>query len=146
MKITFARFFAKRQKGQSLAEMAVVSILAIMLAVGTLSLITLHRARTAATAAAYACAQFLSQSPDSAAAAGQADTVANATITSPWSGLVMANFRISVAAPGGPGVPGSCTVSWTAPFLFGNAFGISMGQGSETFYSRSETWKADWKP
>jgi hypothetical protein len=41
-------------------------VTAILMAFGLLTWIPAHRARTAATAAAYACAPFLSQSPDPA--------------------------------------------------------------------------------
>ena len=54
----------KGERGQALAETALFAVLAILMAFGLLAWIPTHRARTAATAAAYACTQFLSQSPD----------------------------------------------------------------------------------
>ena len=37
-------FFSKREKGQALAETAVISVVAILLIFGTFSLIVIHRA------------------------------------------------------------------------------------------------------
>jgi hypothetical protein len=54
------------ERGQALAETALFAVLAILMAFGLLAWIPAHRARTAATSAAYACSQFLSQSPDPA--------------------------------------------------------------------------------
>jgi hypothetical protein len=137
-------FFSKRQSGQALAEMAVISVVAIMLIFGTLSLIVLHRARSAAISASYACAQFLSQSPDPIQASRQAYTIANETVNGHWSGLVTVSFRVEVAAPVGPGTTGSCTVLYSAPFLYNGLFGIPDEWSAESFFSRSEAWKADW--
>jgi hypothetical protein len=137
-------FFSKRQSGQALAEMAVISVVAIMLIFGTLSLIVLHRARSAAISASYACAQFLSQSPDPIQASQQAYAIANETINGHWSGLVTVSFRVEVAAPAGPGTTGSCSVFYSAPFLYNGLFGIPDEWSAESFFSRSEAWKADW--
>ena len=136
--------FSKGQSGQALAEMAVISVVAILLIFGTLSLIVIHRARSAAVSASYACAQFLSQSPDPIQAAQQADSIANETINADWSGLVTVSFRVEVSAPAGAGGTGSCTVSYSAPFLYNGLFGIPDEWSAESFYSRSEAWKADW--
>jgi len=136
--------FSKGQSGQALAEMAVISVVAIMLIFGTLSLIVMHRARSAAISASYACAQFLSQSPDPIQAAQQADSIANETINADWSGLVTVSFRVEVFAPAGPGGTGSCAVSYSAPFLYNGLFGIPDEWSAESFFSRSEAWKADW--
>jgi len=138
------KMFSKRERGQALAEMAVISVVAIMLIFGTLSLIVLHRARSAAIAASYACAQFLSQAPDPGQAAQQAYMIADQTVNGDWSGLVDVEFRVEVAAPAGPGAPGSCTVYYNAPFLYNGLFGIPDEWAAESFYSRSEAWKADW--
>ena len=137
-------FFSKKEKGQALAETAVISVLAILLIFGTFSLIVIHRARAAAISASYACAQFLSQSPDPAAAQRQATYVANQTVNSDWSGLVNVHFRVQVSPPTGSGAPGSCTVYYSAPFLFNGLFGIPTEWNAESFYSRSESWKANW--
>ena len=137
-------FFSEREKGQALAETAVISMVAILLIFGTFSLIVIHRARAAAISASYACAQFLSQSPDPVQAERQATYVANQTVNSDWSGLVNVHFRIQVSPPVGPGAPGSCTVFYSAPFLYNGLFGIPTEWVAETFYSRSEAWKADW--
>jgi hypothetical protein len=58
----------KGERGQALAETALFAMLAVLMAFGLLAWIPTHRARSAATAAAYACSQFLSQSPDPARA------------------------------------------------------------------------------
>lgn len=137
-------FFSEREKGQALAETAVISMVAILLIFGTFSLIVIHRARAAAISASYACAQFLSQSPDPVQAERQATYVANQTVNSDWSGLVNVHFRIQVSPPAGPGAPGSCTVFYSAPFLYNGLFGIPTEWVAESFYSRSEAWKADW--
>ena len=138
------RLFSRKERGQALAETAVISVVAILLIFGTFSLIVLHRARSASISASYACAQFLSQAPDPGQAAQQAYAVANKTLSANWSGLVDVKFRIYVTAPAGPGAPGNCTVSYSAPFLFNGLFGIPVAWTSESFYSRSEAWKAKW--
>ena len=137
-------FFSKREKGQALAETTMISVVAILLIFGTFSLIVIHRARAAAISASYACAQFLSQSPDPVAAQRQATNIANQTVNSDWSGLVNVHFRVQVSPPAGPGAPGSCTVYYSAPFLYNGLFGIPTAWNPESFYSRSESWKADW--
>jgi Flp pilus assembly protein TadG len=136
--------FSQREKGQALAETAVISVVAILLIFGTFSLIVIHRARAAAISASYACAQFLSQSPNPVQAEQQATYVANQTVNSDWSGLVNVHFRIQVSPPAGSGAPGSCTVYYSAPFLYNGLFGIPTEWVAESFYSRSEAWKADW--
>ena len=50
----------RNERGQAMPETALFALLAILMAFGLLSWIPTHRARTAATAAAYACSQFLS--------------------------------------------------------------------------------------
>ena len=137
-------FFSKKEKGQALAETAVISVVAILLIFGTFSLIVIHRARAAAISASYACAQFLSQSPNPVQAERQATYVANQTVNSDWSGLVNVQFRIQVSPPAGRGAPGICTVFYSAPFLYNGLFGIPTEWNAESFYSRSEAWKADW--
>jgi len=136
--------FSRKEKGQALAETAVISIVAILLIFGTFSLIVIHRARTAAISASYACAQFLSQSPNPAQAAQQANTIAGQTINSGWSGLFNVHFRVDVIPPAGPGAPGECSVSYSAPFLFNGLFHIPNEWATESFFSRSEAWKANW--
>jgi len=138
------KFFSRKERGQALAETAVISVVAILLIFGTFSLIVLHRARSAAISASYACAQFLSQSPDPGQAARQAYAVASQTVNADWSGLVNVQFRIEVIAPAGPGAPGNCTVFYNAPFLYNGLFGIPDEWAAESFYSRSEAWKANW--
>jgi hypothetical protein len=136
----------KGERGQALAETAVFAMLAVLMAFGLLAWIPTHRARTAATTAAYACSQFLSQSPDPAGARRNAVNVAWQTLNADWSATAGAQYRVQVSPPGGPGEPGRCLVSFQAPTLFDGLLGLSEGGwNSEWFISRSETWKAKWR-
>jgi hypothetical protein len=134
------------ERGQALAETALFAILSILMAFGLLSWIPLHRARTAATAAAYACTQFLSQSPDTARAQRNAATVAWQTLNADWSATHGVTYRVEISPPSGPGEAGRCAVSYQAPVLFQGLLESSRGDwSSEWFISRSETWKARWR-
>lgn len=134
------------QRGQALAETALFAMLAILMAFGLLSWIPTHRARTAATAAAYACSQFLSQSPDPSRAGTNAVKIAWQTLDADWSATAGVQYQVQVSPPGGPGEPGRCQVSFQAPTLFDGLLGLSEGGwSSEWFISRSETWKAKWR-
>jgi hypothetical protein len=136
----------KSERGQALAETALFGMLTVIMAFGLLAWIPIHRAKTAATAAAYACAQFLSQSPNAAKAAANARQVAWKTLNETWSATRGVEYRVMVAAPAGPGQPGSCAVSFKAPTLFNGLLRVSEGEWStEWFISRSETWKARWQ-
>jgi hypothetical protein len=122
------------------------AMLAVLMAFGLLAWIPTHRARTAATAAAYACTQFLSQSPDPARAQHNAVNVAWRTLNADWSATAGVQYRVQVSQPSGPGLPGRCLVSFQAPTLFNRLLGLSQGGwNSEWFASRSETWKAWWR-
>jgi hypothetical protein len=134
------------ERGQAMAETALFGILAAVMAFGLLAWIPVHRARTAATAAAYACAQFLSQSPDTARAAVNARQVAWQTLDADWSGTRGVAYRVNVQPPAGPGQPGRCAVSYQTPSLFAGLLGLSQdGWNTIWFVSRSETWKARWR-
>ena len=134
------------ERGQAMAETALFAVLAILMAFGLLSWIPTHRARTAATAAAYACTQFLSQSPDPARAQQNAVKIAWQTLNADWSATRGVQYRVQVSPPSGPGLPGRCLVSFQAPTLFNGLLGLSSGDWhSEWFISRSETWKARWR-
>ncbi len=134
------------ERGQAMAETALFAILAVLMAFGLLAWIPTHRARTAATAAAYACAQFLSQSPNPTRAQNNATQVAWRTLDADWSATAGVQYRVEVIPPSGPGQPGRCLVSFHAPTLFNGLLGLSQqGWNSEWFISRSETWKARWK-
>jgi hypothetical protein len=134
------------ERGQALAETALFALLAVLMAFGLLAWIRAHRARTAATAAAYACSQFLSQSPDPSRAQRNAMNVAWRTLDADWSATAGVQYRVLVSAPGGPGLPGRCQVSFQAPTLFNGLLGLNAGGwNSEWFISRSETWKARWR-
>jgi hypothetical protein len=136
----------KSERGQALAETALFGILAVMMAFGLLAWIPVHRARTAATAAAYACSQFLSQSPNTRRAAANARQVAWKTLDATWSATRAVEYKVAVIAPPGPGQPGRCSVSFQAPTLFNGLLQMGAGGWSqEWFISRSETWKARWR-
>jgi hypothetical protein len=134
------------EKGQAMAETALFAVLAILMAFGLLSWIPTHRARTAATAAAYACTQFLSQSPEPARAQQNAVKIAWQTLNADWSATRGVQYQVHVSPPSGPGLPGRCLVSFQAPALFNGLLGLSTSAwNSEWFVSRSETWKARWR-
>jgi hypothetical protein len=136
----------RSERGQALAETALFAILAVLMAFGLLSWIPVHRARTAATAAAYACSQFLSQSRDPQRAAHNAEYIAWQTLNADWSATRGVQYQVQVSPPSGPGEPGQCRVSFQAPTLFKGLLGLSQGTwNSEWFISRSETWKAKWQ-
>ena len=134
------------ERGQAMAETALFAMLAVVMAFGLLAWIPTHRARTAATAAAYACTQFLSQSPDPARAGRNAVNIAWQTLNADWSATRGVEYRVQVSSPSGPGLPGRCLVSFQAPTLFNGLLGLSASDWhSEWFISRSETWKARWR-
>ena len=136
----------RSERGQALAETALFALLAVLMAFGLLAWIPTHRARTAATTAAYACSQFLSQSPDPSRAQHNAVNVAWRTLDADWSATAGVQYRVQVSAPGGPGLPGRCQVSFQAPTLFNGLLGLNEGGwNNEWFLSRSETWKARWR-
>ncbi len=136
----------RSESGQALAETALFAMLAVIMAFGLLTWIPTHRARTAATAAAYACSQFLSQSPDPARARNNGVNVAWQTLDADWSATSGVQYQVQVSPPSGPGEPGQCLVSFQAPTLFDGLLGLSeSGWNSEWFISRSETWKAKWR-
>ncbi|HUF37153.1 MAG TPA: hypothetical protein VMN57_01410 [Anaerolineales bacterium] len=127
-----------------MAETAVFSLMAVMLALGLLALIPIHRARTVSIAAAYACTQFVSQAVDPEKAVAQAEAVGRRTIEAFWSGTVGAGYEISAWAAGTTGARG-CRVTYRAPLLFGASFGLEPpGPRTVEFTSLAESWKADW--
>jgi hypothetical protein len=136
----------KSERGQALAETALFGLLAAVLGFGLLAWIPVHRARTAATAAAYACAQFLSQSPNPARAAANARQVAWQTLNAAWSGTRGVSYQLQVIPPTGPGQPGRCSVAYRAPALFNGLLRLSPGGwNTEWFLARAESWKARWR-
>ena len=136
----------RSERGQAMAETALFAMLAVVMAFGLLSWIPTHRARTAATAAAYACAQFLSQTPDPARAEHNARLIAWQTLNADWSATLGVEYRIQVLPPNSAGEAGRCQVSFHAPVPFNGLLGLSNGKWSnEWFVSRSETWKARWR-
>lgn len=132
------------ERGQALAEFAAFAVLAVMVAMLAVSVIPIHRAKTSATTAAYACAQFLSQSRNPEKAAANARQIAQQIINQRWSGSGNSSFVVSVSAPAGAGSAGSCSVSYKVSTLFG-FFGVSDYSGYFTAISRSEKHKSLWK-
>ena len=136
---------SQAQAGQAMVETALFSVLAVILAFGMLSWIPLHRARTQATAAAYGCAQFISQSPNPSLAAQNALLAVEKTLDADWSATLGVTYKVNVS-PGSPGGPGGCSVSYQVPVMFRGLGLIDPGGWSEEWYlSRSETWKAKWR-
>ena len=146
MKRTNVQAASKYERGQALAETALFSTLAVILAFGMLATISVHRTRTAAMSAAYACTQFLSQSPNPSWAANQARAVAEKTLNADWSATMGTDYRVEVSPPAGPCSAGSCIVFYRPPISFGHLFGTGGASwSSEWFVARSETWKAKWR-
>jgi hypothetical protein len=141
-----SRETSRSERGQALAETAIFSIMAVLLAFGLLAFIPQHRARTVATSAAYACAQFVSQSPNPAWAVYQAETVARRTFQSDWSGTLGVQYDVEVLAPNGPGSTAGCVIFYHAPVFFNGLLGLNdPGWSAEWFISHSESWKARWR-
>jgi len=133
------------EQGQALPETAIFAVLAVIVIFGILALIPFHRTRTAAVSASYACAQFLSQSPDPSKAVYNARKVAENTQDGDWSATFGASYQVRVYPPDGRGQPGRCEVLWSAPVLFSGLLELKAGApSSEVFVSRSEAWKARW--
>ncbi len=133
------------EKGQAMVETALFSVLAVILAFGMLSWIPLHRARTQATAAAYSCAQFISQSPNPSLAARNAIMAVEQTLNADWSATLGVNYKL-VVSPGSPGGVGGCSVSYQGPVMFRGLGVLDPGGWSEEWdLSRSENWKAKWR-
>lgn len=139
------RSFSPSERGQALVETALFSVLAILLAFGALTLIPIHRTRTAATSAAYACAQFVSQSPNPNLAVSQAELVAWKTLNADWSATLGAVYQVQALAPTGPGSPTGCAVLYQPPLPFNGLLGLEADWATVTFFSQSETWKARWR-
>jgi hypothetical protein len=129
-----------------MVETALFSLMAVLLAFGLLAFIPQHRARTAATSAAYSCAQFVSQSPNPDWAVYQAEAVARSTLKGDWSGTVGVQYDVEVMIPAGPGSSAGCAVFYQAPVLFNGLLGLKdPGWSSAWFLSQSESWKARWR-
>lgn len=134
------------KRGQALAETALFTMLAVILAFGLLAWIPTHRARSAATAAAYACSQFLSQAPEPSRAERNAIAIAWDTLNADWSATAGVEYRVQVSPPSGPGSVGRCLVSFQSLTLFDALLGLKQSTWNSTwFLSRSETWKARWR-
>ena len=116
------------------------AVLAVVVGFGILALIPYHRARTAATAAAYGCSQFLSQSPmDPHLASQAAKRIAQETLNSDWSATFGVTYQVDLRTPDGPGQAGVCSVSWSVPILFNSLLALQGGgAGRVWFQSRSE--------
>jgi hypothetical protein len=132
--------------GQALAETALFGMLVVLLAGGLLAWIPVHRARTAATTAAYGCAQYLSQTPNPGRAAISARQVAQQTLHGDWSATAGVRYRVQVIPPAGSGQPGRCAVSYQTASWFARLLGLDQaGWDTVWFISRSESWKARWR-
>lgn len=132
------------ESGQALVETALVAGLVALIAFMLLAWIPVHRARSVATTAAYACAQFVSQSADPGRAAWMGQTAALETVNADWSASAGIRYTVEVA-PAPPGGDGHCTVRYTTPAWFGGLLGdAARGAAEITFHARGEQWKADW--
>lgn len=136
---------APTERGQALIETALFSVMAVFLAFGVLTLIPIHRTRTAATSAAYVCAQFVSQAPNPNLAVAQAEFVAWKTLNADWSATLGAAYQVQVLAPAGPGSQAGCTVSYQPPLPFNGLLGLEVDWATVSFFSQAETWKARWR-
>lgn len=135
--------FRKSERGQAMTEFAIYVPVAVLMTFMLLSWIPLHRARTMAISASYACAQFLSQARDPANAARNAYQIAMKTLEGDWSGSVGVQYAVSITPPTGRGRPGYCRVTYQAPILF-NVLGLSAPRSEQRYISRAERWKANW--
>jgi len=134
----------KAQKGQALAEAALVAFVLFLLLTLGLVAVPLHRAHTAALASVYACEQFITQHPlhpDEAAQAGSRE--AQRTLSGGWNALAGATFHLSVYPPRDAGKAGSCSVTYTVRLLI-DPLGIGTRTRTLALEGRSERWKADW--
>ena len=135
----------KGQRGQALAEGALVAAVLVLFAFLGIVAIPLHRAHTAAEAAAYSCAQFIAQypnQPERAAQMGYAE--AQRILHGNWSALGGSSFRLSVLPPAKAGGYGRCQVAYSTRLFF-DPLGIGTQERTITIEARSERWKADWR-
>jgi hypothetical protein len=134
------------RRGQALVETALLSVLVLLLTFGMLVWIPVHRARSAATAAAYACAQFLAETPDPDWAAWEASQVAWKTLDADWSATLGTTYDLEVLPPTGAGSSGTCVVFYRPWTPFNDLLHLDEASWSQAwFVSRSETWKARWR-
>lgn len=131
-------------RGQAQIELALSTMMLVLMALGAITAVFVVRARSQAIAAAYACAQFLSQSPDPGRAAWMAREAARRTLEGDWSAAGIA-YEV-VVFPGAPGTPGRCTARWTARIPFARLFGLpGIADGEVSFVADAERWKARWR-
>lgn len=135
----------QHERGQALVEVAIFSILLILIAYGLLSWVPVYRARSVANTAAYACAQFISQSADPARGVWMGETAAWETLNGDWSGSAGVSYGVATVPPGGAGEPGVCAVSYRTPTWFGGLLGTESRQSVTWYASRGERWKARWR-
>ncbi len=135
----------QRHRGQALAETALVIVPLVFLALLGVNVLMLHRVRTAATAAAYSCAQHVIQvphRPERAASIGM--NAAQAVLSGPWSALGQANFYISPFPPERPGRFGGCSVRYEVTLFFALP-GLQSIQGNTVqFGGAGERWQGRW--
>lgn len=131
------------RRGQALIEIALAAAILLLLAAGAVAAVAAARARSQAISAAYACAAFLSQSPDPARAAWMAREAARRTLEADWSAAAV-DYEVRVL-PGGPGAPGRCAVRWRARILLSQLLGLpGLADGEAAFVADTERWKARW--
>lgn len=131
----------EHDRGQALAETALVAVLYVVVALGLLNLIVAHRARTVAVAAARACVEFATQVPENPEqGAIQGILAARRTFEGDWSESAGVGYGVRATA-GGPGRPATCTVTYRVPGWFG--FGPPSVH-EVTLTGRVERWKARW--
>ncbi len=139
------RFRSRPLRGQALAEAALVIVPLALLAFLAVNVFLLHRAYTAATAAAYACAQHITQYPGRPEAAQDAGRMAARSIyTARWNALAAARFQVFVSPPDRAGNVGSCTVQYRVALPFGLSGGGQTFKSKVTVYGMGERWKARW--
>ena len=133
------------QRGQAIAETALLAGVMFLVAMLGLTAVPLHRAHTAAVSAVYACTQFITQypnQPDKAAQKGYEE--AHRTLSGGWNALAGASFHLTAFPPQKAGEAGTCKVTYSVKLLF-DPFGVGRHTRTITLIGRSERWKAEWK-
>ena len=132
------------RRGQAMVEAALTLLPLVFLALLGVNVLVLHRVRTAAISAAYACAQYITQFPHRPErAADVGTTVAGRILHAPWSAVRTARFAFDVVPPSGPGETGRCTVRYAIRLPFAPQ-GMGGVQGSITVTGAGERWQGRW--
>ncbi len=139
-------FGVPRLRAQALAEAALVVALLALLAMLGINLLILHRVQTAALAAAYACAQYITQFPHQVQRAQTVGQQVALQTLSPnaWNALSSASFTVAVHPPTRGGEVGWCTVTYHVTLPFAPP-GMEARQGNVIrLFGRSERWQSRW--